>query len=158
MENASKALIIAGAILISILLIAIGMYIYTGSQSTINSGMTQLSSQEVEAFNAQWDTYSGQQKGSNIGTLISKLISNASTNQNESTKLVSLECKGWVVTSASGGNASNNWYNLITPVEGALNTANFTIAKNNVINSHTYTVTFGYHETTGLINKIIVTY
>ena len=29
MENASKALIIAGAILISILIIAIGMYIYT---------------------------------------------------------------------------------------------------------------------------------
>ena len=35
MENASKALIIAGAILISILIIAIGMYIYSNSQSSI---------------------------------------------------------------------------------------------------------------------------
>ena len=35
MENASKALIIAGAILISILLIAVSVYIYNASQDTI---------------------------------------------------------------------------------------------------------------------------
>ena len=37
MENASKALIIAGAILISILLIAISMYIYNSAQGTIQN-------------------------------------------------------------------------------------------------------------------------
>ena len=43
MENASKALIIAGAILISILIIAIGMYIYTNSESSIRNATSQMS-------------------------------------------------------------------------------------------------------------------
>ena len=40
MENASKALIIAGAILLAILLISLGIMIYTQAQNTVqNSGM-----------------------------------------------------------------------------------------------------------------------
>lgn len=41
MENASKALIIAGAILLSILIIAVGMFIFTSSQNSINEGAAQ---------------------------------------------------------------------------------------------------------------------
>ena len=41
MENASKALLIAGAILICILLIAIGMYIYNSANSTVDSAVSQ---------------------------------------------------------------------------------------------------------------------
>ena len=36
MENASKALIIAGAILISILIIGLGVFIYQQAQSTVS--------------------------------------------------------------------------------------------------------------------------
>ena len=50
MENASKALLIAGAILLCILIIAIGMFIYNSAQGTIVSSMNSLSTQEVEAF------------------------------------------------------------------------------------------------------------
>ena len=42
MENASKALLIAGAILICILLIAIGMYIYNSAQGTIKTAAGQM--------------------------------------------------------------------------------------------------------------------
>ena len=43
MENASKALIIAGAILLSILIIAIGMFIYNSASSTITDSLTSMS-------------------------------------------------------------------------------------------------------------------
>ena len=36
MENASKALIIAGAILLAILLISLGIYIFSQAQSVVN--------------------------------------------------------------------------------------------------------------------------
>ena len=64
MENASKALIIAGAILISILIIAIGMYIYTNSQASITNATSQMSTQEKAAFNQTWTTYEGQDRKS----------------------------------------------------------------------------------------------
>lgn len=42
MENASKALIIAGAILLAILLISLGIMIFNQAQDTVtNSGMTE---------------------------------------------------------------------------------------------------------------------
>ena len=54
MENASKALLIAGAILLCILIIAIGMFIYNSASSTITDSMSTLSTQEVDAFNNQF--------------------------------------------------------------------------------------------------------
>ena len=66
MENASKALLIAGAILLCILIIAIGMFIYNSAQSTITESMNSMSTQEIEAFNNQFSGYEGVQSGSNI--------------------------------------------------------------------------------------------
>ena len=49
MENASKALIIAGAILLAILLISLGIMIFNQAQDTVtNSGMTEA---ELTSFN-----------------------------------------------------------------------------------------------------------
>ena len=45
MENASKALIIAGAILLSILIISLGILIFSQAQDTINS--INMSEQEI---------------------------------------------------------------------------------------------------------------
>ena len=57
MENASKALIIAGAILISILIIGLGVFIYQQAQSTVSKA--NLNSQEAQAQNQQFDNYMG---------------------------------------------------------------------------------------------------
>ena len=60
MENASKALIIAGAILLAILLISLGIFIFTGAQDvTKNSG---LDAQEVSVFNSAILKYEGKNK------------------------------------------------------------------------------------------------
>ena len=87
MENASKALIIAGAILLSILIIAIGIFIFNGANSTITDSMTSMSTQEIQSFNNQFDSYSGEQSGSNVKKLVERLIANANTYAEEVRKL-----------------------------------------------------------------------
>lgn len=91
MENASKALLIAGAILLAILIIAIGMFIYNSAQSTVNDSMTSLSTQEIDAFNNQFISYEGQQTGSNVKALIGRLVANANTYTEEEGKVPQVE-------------------------------------------------------------------
>ena len=55
MENASKALLIAGAILIVILLIAIGMLVYNGAKSSIDKGISTMTATEKQIHNAQFE-------------------------------------------------------------------------------------------------------
>ena len=72
MENASKALIIAGAILLAILLISLGIIIFSQAQDTVdNSGMTQA---EVQTFNGQLVKYEGEQKGTVVKTMIQEVL------------------------------------------------------------------------------------
>lgn len=82
MENASKALIIAGSILLSILIIAFGMYIFSSSSSVTDD--STLSGMEVSTFNGKFERYKGQQNGTNVGALVDALISNARTNDSVS--------------------------------------------------------------------------
>lgn len=88
MENASKALLIAGAILIVILLIAVGMMVYRGAQGSINKAIGQMSSTEKDIHNSQFEPYIGSNKsGSELRTLYSKVISNNSDDDNVSVKI-----------------------------------------------------------------------
>ena len=59
MENASKALIIAGAILIAILLIGVGMYVYNSSMKPIDQSGQQMDAQAIQMFNARIEQYVG---------------------------------------------------------------------------------------------------
>lgn len=81
MENASKALLIAGAILICILLIGVGMLVYQSAQGTISEAVSQMSSQEKDMFNQQFEQYSGSRvNGSNVRALLQKVRNNNNTN------------------------------------------------------------------------------
>ena len=51
MENASKALIIAGSILVSIVIITLGVMIVNNVRDTINNN-SNLSAQEVISYNS----------------------------------------------------------------------------------------------------------
>ena len=79
MENASKALIIAGAILLAILLISLGIMIFNQAQDTVsNSGMAQA---EMQAFNNKFLKYEGKRTGSEVKALINEVLaSNADSN------------------------------------------------------------------------------
>ncbi len=72
MENASKALIIAGAILISILLITIGIMLINSGRDVTSTGTSQMNSQKIQIFNGNFTAYEGTKKGSEIRDIFSK--------------------------------------------------------------------------------------
>lgn len=63
MENASKALIIAGAILLSVLLISLGILVFQNAKGTISD--TNLDSEVSQTFNNKIAQYCGKKKNSN---------------------------------------------------------------------------------------------
>ena len=75
MENASKALIMAGAILLAILIISLGVMVFRNmSNSVVND--TSLDKQTITAFNSKIQAYVGDNKtGSQVNTLRDIVIS-----------------------------------------------------------------------------------
>lgn len=71
MENASKALLIAAAIIIAIILISLGVFVVRQGQSAI--GSINLSEHEVTEFNSKWESYQGTQLGSSVKSLVSQV-------------------------------------------------------------------------------------
>lgn len=63
MENASQALIIAGAILLAILLVAIGMFVFNKANNSIQRAATQMDQRELETHNSYFTQYQGVQNG-----------------------------------------------------------------------------------------------
>ena len=82
MENASKALLIAGAILLAIIIISLGIIVVRNSQDTINNANTNQ--QEIEAFNNKFEAYtSGTLTATKLKSLFSTIItSNAANPEN----------------------------------------------------------------------------
>jgi len=80
MENASKALIIAGAILISILLISMGIVLINSGEGVLDSQRKQMSAMELQIFNGQFTGYEGEKK---TAAMVRELYSKVQTsNQN----------------------------------------------------------------------------
>lgn len=129
MENASKALIIAGAILLAILIISLGMMVLSNATGLLkNGGMDKAG---VQAFNETFLKYDGKRKGSEIRTMVSEVMSN--NNSDEASEETMVEVDG-VVKLTTDENAQPDWGELK--------------------NTKTYTVTFEYNK--GKINKINV--
>lgn len=92
MENASKALLIAGAILICILLIAIGMYIYQTAQGTIDAAASKMTNQDKEIYNSMIKKYVGDNKrGSEVKAMIEQVISQNDQYVGDSGKFISIK-------------------------------------------------------------------
>lgn len=81
MENASKALIIAGAILLSILIIGLGMFIYQQAAGAMEG--VNMNAQEVQAYNSQFLQYEGQRNGSSVRALCDLVRNHNNSNAND---------------------------------------------------------------------------
>ena len=76
MDNASKALIMAGAILIAVMLISLGVLLYNRAQGIAEDAMGSVDSLGNEAYNAQFTPYVGNDmKASSVKQLINKVKS-----------------------------------------------------------------------------------
>lgn len=156
MENASKALIIAASILIAILIIALGVTIFNKAQDAAST--ESLDTAEIGMFNQKFEKYStGDSEdilGSQVKTLISTAISNASTNKDDQIKLpdVSFTDKNDTTTKAEG-------HTKVTEQNDGLNTYINALSniKNGINSTHSYTVKCTYGNT-GLVTSITIKY
>ncbi len=156
MENASKALIIAGAILLSILIIAIGMYIYNSSTNSITNAAGQISQQDIQAYNNQFTMYENRQVGTNVKALITTIASICKENAEEATRLPDVyyrakstdDAAGDSVLTVVGGETSDG-----EPIQTALNKI-----RTSIESRHNYNVVFGTCPVTGLIDCVMIEY
>ena len=127
MENTSKALIIAGAMLVAIMIIGFGVMAYNRARTSVAN--VDLSAQEVTAFNATFEQYSGEQKGSAVMQLITAVITSNTTTEG---KYISMY-----------GDENN-----IVAIKRTTK----------IYPEHTYTVKIEYAPSTGLVNLIRIIY
>lgn len=150
MENASKALIIAASVLLAILIIAMGVAIFNKVQGAADT--SSFDTAEINMFNQKFERYNNNQLGSQVKSLISFAISNASTNKEEPSKLPKVIFKAEKdednVTTESGMEASNKNEDYIDDL-GKI--------RNAIISTHTYKVELSYANT-GLIGEIKIAY
>ena len=122
MENASKALIIAGAILLSILIIGIGMYIYNQAKEQIDNSAGQM--------------YKGDRvSGSQVKQLLTKLATNAAKFDAGSTdeRKPEIEVEGL----SNKNNYSPNDINSVKITSTKTYTVEMTLNNNSLINKIT---------------------
>lgn len=60
MENVSKALLIAGGILVTILVLSVGIYLYTIFSNQSKEYNAVISETELQKFNSKFDVYVGR--------------------------------------------------------------------------------------------------
>ena len=116
MENASKALIIAGAILLAILIISLGIMIYNQAAGVVNNNaMTEV---EVTSFNQKFEQYFGENvRGANVNSLINAVRTN---NMSTDDKSQQVTIAGNAGLSADGSTraATGQTYKVYVPDDG----------------------------------------
>ena len=143
MENASKALIMAGAILIAILIISLSVYIFN-NMSTSAKDSANMDKQEISNFNSKITPYLGENvTGTQVNSLIQLVISidNAAVSSNGNIN------KKIEITFPGGGRITVNG----TTVVGIDGPKRVETGPDKI-----YIVKETYDNSTGLINKITV--
>ena len=95
MENASKALIMAGAILIEIMIISLGILIFSNMSNSAKQA-ANMDEQEIANFNSKITPYVGDNiSGSQVNALIQLVISidNSAISSGDLSKAVSITYK-----------------------------------------------------------------
>ncbi len=144
MENASKALIIAGSILISILIIGVGVMIFGNVSDIFKTGT--VDEQAVQTYNEPFTRYGGSQiTGSQVKALCEAIRNHNLTYATDESKLITLTQSG-AATDRKASEAPGD----------AAKTNTISGIKNGIKSGYTYNVQFGYDPTTGYITNVDV--
>ena len=153
MENASKALIIAGAILLSILIIGLGMTIYQKASGAMNGA--DLGGTQVQTYNAEFLQYTDTQTGANARALLQLIQNHNRSNQDDPSKQISYVINTTAVAKATAVSTATTG-DAIKPFEAPEDGAATTGALNDIKAGYTYYVYFQYSKT-GYITKCTIT-
>lgn len=154
MENATKGLMIAGAILIAIVLIGLGVWLVSQADVFKGRATSTLDEAMVSSFNSAIEQYEGKQSGANIKALLTKL----NTMNLDATKngVFAEQCIGISVSSASDTSLTDPNFALHTEYDADASKA--VIAARSRINSgKTYFVVLDYDGDTKLISQVTIT-
>ena len=121
MENASKALLIAGAILICIVLISVGMLVLNSTTDVTDQVGDITTSQAAQSFNSNYTGYAGTQKGSSVRQLLGAIATNNQTNN-------------------AGHTIKVTTSNIGTDITDVNDASDITAKMSDIVNSATYTV------------------
>lgn len=69
MENASKAILLSGAVLIAVILISLGVYVISSQKGTIDQSKKSADAVTTSTYNSTFLKYLGKRKGSEIKQL-----------------------------------------------------------------------------------------
>ena len=135
MENASKALIIAGAIILSVLIIILGMYFYNQAAGVGKS--VNMTEYEIQQFNSKFTMYEGEISGAQAKQLCDVIENHNAAYSNEQTKQVAVaeisqDAKATDTSKIGQGRARKSY------IQDGLR----------------YKVTIGYDTSTGLVSNI----
>ena len=73
MENATKALLIAAAVLVAILIISLGLVVYNMAAESV--GSVDFSDSEIQAFNDKFTRFEGEnESGSDVNALVQTVM------------------------------------------------------------------------------------
>ena len=99
MENASKALIIAGAILLAILIISLGIMIFNQASGVVNNNA--MSEVEVTQFNSKFTQYEGTAvRGATVNAMLQAVLT-SNMSQDSDDRKVAVEGVGAMEKSAT---------------------------------------------------------
>ena len=144
MENASKALIIAGAILLSIAIIGVGMFVFNSVSDTITDS-SDLTGEQADAYNQEFINYTGRQRGTQVKQLCDR-VSSHNRNAIDASQLIAI----------TNEDLTENTDFPAPTAEGAegTSTAEINQFKAGILSGRTYNVTFAYDPDSGLVTKI----
>lgn len=96
MENASKALILAGSILIAIIIISLGIVVFRNMSAPVQREAS-LTEQQISAFNSKISPYTGESvSGSQVNALMQlvRTINTKAENENDTAKKITISYNG----------------------------------------------------------------
>ena len=118
MENASKALIIAGAVLVAIVIISMGVYLISSNQKTVKIGAETADTVAIKTFNATFEKYSGNIKGSTLKQLYIDVKTSNSKNVDHQVSINGVTDPGALSTAQSGINPYGDYTVTVNAPDG----------------------------------------
>ena len=108
MENATKALLIAAAVLVAIIIISLGVYVVSLGQQQVQGAESGLNNVEISPFNSTYEAYAGEsQSGTKVKALVDTVYNHNLTESDISRKIQLEKSSGDVLLSKEEDNPSN---------------------------------------------------
>ena len=140
MENAVKALLIAAAVLVAILLISLGVGIFNSASEQMEGA--DLSEYQIQQFNDKFKKYEGTSKsGSDVNALLEVVFNHNMSEEDASNRVA--------VTFSGTTGKPEGWKNVKT-------TSKPTKSYTKVSTGNTFEVSLSYDANSGLVNKITI--